>query len=273
MTKKSSQIFLSTLIILIGSTCVYAQVLTDTTLNQVIRVEGTVYSLGDSLPLTTGSIIRPRASLLFDSPSSRIILITSQNKLVEAFPDQSGTRLNMMPILSKYSTRNGTILSYISFVKFLEGRDWLVLGDSVRLEVGREEFIMDEDHFFFIRYQIKGDSLPINKKLSHQDQQVLFSKQEIFQVDGQPIASDSTGKHQLFYYDAVSPASTLINTIRLIFPDEKLLKKEVEAIIRYLGIAYPNEEKVQVIENYLFEVYGIPVKENLGEWLQLHFKL
>ena len=268
------QCFLFVALFLLGSPAI-AQVIVDTTFNRVIRIEGEVYSSNKGMDMNLESVggFSPGTPLRFGSTDSRIIFISPEKELLMAIPNEDMSGYTTVPIRSKYNTRPGKILSYIAFVKFLEGRDWLVLGDSVHLEVGKEEFPLSEDHFFFIRYQLQGDSLPVNKRLSHQGQQVLFSKQGIFQVDDQPAPIDSTYGHQLFYYDALKPASTLIHSIRLIFPDERRLRAEVAGIIRYLGIAYPKEEKIRAIQNYLFEVYGTPEKENLQEWLKRHFNL
>lgn len=269
---KKRNIVLSLFFLIVGLQA-SAQVFIDSTLNRVIRIEGRVTNQNKGMALERGAAFLPGDQLRFATPDSRIFFISPEKELLMALPNEGLSGYTVEPVRSKYNTRPGKILTYIAFVKFLEGRKWLVLGGSVQLEVGREEFPLDDNHFFFIRYNLEGEANAVNKKLSHQGQLVLFSKQEIYQVDGKPVMVEKTRGHELLYYNALKPKSTTINTIRLVFPDEEVIRQEVEGLIRYLGEGFPDEDKVPVIENFLFEAYGTPEKENLKEWLKLHFKL
>ena len=145
--------------------------------------------------------------------------------------------------------------------------DYLIL-DEVVLELGKENFPMDESHFFYLSYEFSGEK--IRKKLDYSESnQLILSKDEIFKIDGEPIAVQNVGM-ALYYREGET--STKVSEFKPVFPNLLELKDEVEIIID--EFAYNDAElKVQEITAYLTEFYGKPQKENLNQWLNKNFSL
>ena len=239
---------------------------------QVIMLKGTVTNRRTGLALKPKTIIRRDDPLQFSSAGNRLALIDERKNTFIGRPKSNLTQYDLQPIQAKFNTRPGKILNYIAFVKYLEGRDFLVLGGKAGIEVGPEEFPMNQDHFFYIQYAWTGDPKPVNKRLSYDGTVLFFDRTEIFRVDDRPIDPSQTSHFKLFYYDDVEKTSTLINTFTIVFPDETEVQAAVQVLIDHFGTA-DRTALVNAIESFLFEEYGVPEKQNLTEWLQKNFGL
>lgn len=239
---------------------------------QVLMVKGAVTNRRNGQVLKQKSILNQKDPLQFSQPGNRLALIDERKQGFIARPRSDLRQYDLQPFRAKFDTRPGKILNYIAFVKYLEGRDFLVLGGKAGIEVGREEFPMDQDHFFYIQYNWTGDPEPVNKKLSHEDATLYFDRSEIYQIDNRPVDPSETQDFKLFYYDAVQQKSTLINSFAIVFPDEPEVRTAVQILIDHFGTA-DRTALLNAIENFLIEEYGVPEKQNLAEWLRQNFGL
>ena len=145
--------------------------------------------------------------------------------------------------------------------------DYLIL-DEVVLELGKENFPMDESHFFYLSYEFNGEK--IRKKLEYSESnQLIIAKDEIFKIDGEPIAVQN---REMALYYREGETSTKVSEFKPVFPNLQELKDEVEIIIDEFADK-DAEVKVQEIMAYLTEFYGKPQKENLNKWLDKNFSL
>jgi hypothetical protein len=241
---------------------------------QVIKVRGQIQNLTQKYPLIVKQRFSPRDQLQFSSQTDRLAVIDEARitYIIKPHPDLKS--YDIEPIRAKYNTRPGEILTYISFVKYLEGKDFLVLSDQVKLKIEAPDLPIDNEHFFFIRYKLEDETKPINKKLRSEENQIIISKAELFKVDDKAVSPESASDFELFYYNSAESKSLKINTLSLVFPDKTSLKEELEIIISSFGdIENQKETLRKAIENYLMEVYGVPEKENLDQWLKGEYGL
>ena len=235
---------------------------------QVIKVRGKVQNVTKNDLLIVKKHFSSEDKLRFSSQEDRLAVIDEALRTYIVKPHRNLSNYDLEPIRAKYNTRPGEILTYIAFVKYLEGKDFLILSDQVKLKIEAPDLQLDEKHFFYIRYKLQGQESPVNKKLSSEDNQIIISKSALFQVDGQTISPESASDFELFYYNSAESKSLKINNLSLVFPDKTILKEEVDVIIASFGDDLENREELRkAIENYLMEVYGVPEKENLDEWL------
>ncbi|MEZ5045246.1 MAG: hypothetical protein R2828_35455 [Saprospiraceae bacterium] len=238
---------------------------------QVIKVKGHIVNKRTGEQLITKSQFSSEDELTFLSDEDRLALIDEHKRSFIARPKNNEKGYSLQPIRSKLGTRPGKILSYIEFVEYLNGRDFLILGGQATLEINATDLQPDETHFFYIRYRLEGEAEPVNKKLPFQGNRVILSKQDLFTVDAQSVSPAKASNFQLFFYDSEQKKSLKINDLRLVFPDEEGLTAEIE-VIRSSFKASENQEGAlkKAIENYLIEVYGVPEKGNLDRWLRKH---
>lgn len=241
---------------------------------QVIKVKGTITNISNGQSLATNSRFSAEDTLQFSTDGDRLAVIDERRQSYIARPAESDLGYQLEPIRAKFNTRPGKILTYIEFKEYLENRDFLVLGEKAELKIEAENFPIDDDHFFFIRYRLEGEAQPINKKLPSEGQKAIINKKKLFQVDGQAIPPEKTSQFQLYYHNSQEKKSLKISEMRLIFPDETSLRQEIEVIRSSYGTSKTNRPKLRkAIENYLLEVYGLPEPENLERWLKRHYDL
>lgn len=237
---------------------------------QVVKVKGNVTNLTTGKSLLAKSHFSSEDQLAFSSPADRLALIDAAKRTYIARPNADQRTYVLNPIRNKFDTRPGEILSYMQFVKYLDNRDFVILGDQTSIRIVAPELKPTPDRFYFIRYQLKEETVPINKKLKTVGEQIIISKSALFKIEGKAVAMDLAYGFELFYYDAGKEESLKINDIHLIFPDEKSLLTELSLLQAAFGDTSPEKLK-QILHNYLLEVYGVPEEENWQAWLLKHF--
>lgn len=241
---------------------------------QVISVKGRVVNQTSGKALLRRDIFRRTDSLTFESDADRLALIDHRQRSFIANPDKkapSGYRLE--PLQARANTRPGKILNYLAFRQFLEGRRLLAIGDTMTLEISDEAFAMNNDSFFYMQYQWTGDQNPVNKRLAFSGPLLIFDKNTLFSVDGQPIDPAETSAYTLYYYNSLAGTSTLINTFNLVFCDESTLRAEIDVIIGNFAPDVPEEQSRNAAIQYIENEYGEPVRSDLDLWLRRHWGL
>lgn len=241
---------------------------------QVIKVKGNIYNVTQDSPLMTKQRFSSEDELKFSSLEDRIAVIDETKKTYIVQPKRDLKTYSLDPIRAKFNTRPGEILTYIAFVKYLEGRAFLILGDKVKLKIEAPDLHLDDQHFFYIRYKLEGENEAINKKLPFEENNIIISKSELFKVDGRSVPSEQASAFKLFYYNSEEVKSLKINDLFLVFPDEEQLKTEVGILQASYGNTEAEQQELKkAIENYLLQVYGVPEAENLKEWLKNEYDL
>lgn len=237
---------------------------------QIVHVEGTVKDKQSQKELQRESTFDDLKDLAF-SKDVDLIVMDEEGQNFRLKLNETDSTYALQPLPTKIGLRPGKILNYLAFQQFLEGRELVVLGDSLHLEIGKEAFPLDDHHFFYIEYQWKGDSIP--KKLAHQGNTILIEKTALFKVDGKPIDPEETSHFSFHYYNQKTQESLLINDFQLIFPDEEQLLSELQLLQkRYATNGKTKAEQYELFEQYIIAVYGVPQKENLMDWLNSFIK-
>lgn len=152
--------------------------------HEVIYVKGTVKAPKTNQPLKKGSTFSARYKDQLSFTGKRDCLITleqskNKNYVVRPHPTQDKVILQLIPYQVK--TRPGYILSGVDLVNYLnEGGNYLVIGKSTYIPVNPNGFVMNQDTFFYLRYDYQG--IPINKKLPISKEGLLLHRDSLFQA-------------------------------------------------------------------------------------------
>lgn len=241
---------------------------------EVVMVNGIVTNNRNLEQLQVGSQFAERDQLHFSGIEDRLVLIDQSSNIFIAAPEKGLDHYKLEAINTATSTREGKITSYLGFVNYLHERKLLVLGGKAVLELSADAFPMDDQHFFYIEYSLANDPESVNKILAYEENYLIFSQYEIFQVDGSRVDPNHTSNHTLFYYNEKEETSLKINKIQLVFPDDEELKKQIGVLVNHFGKSPLQQESLmKAIEGFLFNSYGVPDKEDLAKWLLTNFEI
>jgi hypothetical protein len=236
---------------------------------KVIKVNGTILIKSKGTSLETGTSFSEKEDLLFRTEDATASVINSKRGrliLTNSNHNLSDSKSNFLPPMYNISSRGGSLINMIDLQNHFSGK-YVILGKE-KIELNRNNFPMDNDHFFYLSYIYKGEE--INKKLSFSDDTLIIDKNSLYTVDGNPIPSPDNTKIKLFYRN--SNESVRINEFDLIFPDTKQLKNEVGIILDEIK-SKSFKDKLNEVDSYINEFYGKIYREELAVWLQKNFGL
>lgn len=236
---------------------------------RVIKVNGSILLKTKGISLETGTVFSEKEDLLFRTEDATAAVINSQRGrliLTNKNHDLSTASSNYLPSMYNISSRGGSLVNLLDLQNLFSGK-YVVLGRET-IELDKNNFPMDKDHFFFLRYIYKGEE--INKKLDYSGDSLVIDKKSLYTVDGNPIPSPDNTSIRLFYHKGTE--SVLISGFDLIFPDIMQLKKEIKVILDAIKDK-TSSEKTGEVNSYLNEFYGKVYRENLISWLGTNFGL
>ncbi len=231
---------------------------------KVIKVNGKIIFQKTNSDMKQGDTYIEGTPLKFQTQESRAAVVSNAKGRCVISPSSKGDA-KILPAANNVSSRSGALINLIDIQNHLSG-DLLVIG-KMELEIGEQAFPQNDKNFFYLTYSHEGEL--IRKKLNNNGNKVIFDKDEIFKVDGNPIAVEK--KEMTLYYRDGSD-SKKVSTFSPIFPNETELKSEVEIILsEYKDKS--NDVKVEEVTAYLNQFYGKTTKDNLLVWLKEEFRL
>ncbi len=256
-------LLLNTLLSLFGEAD--ARKLAESDKYKVIKVDGRIIFQRTKADMKIGDIFVSGTELSFTSPQSRAAVISSlKGRFVLSASEKGQTKI--LPAANNISSRSGALINLVDLQNHFSG-DYLVL-DQAKLEIGQENFPMNETNFFYLSYEYNGEK--IRKKLNYEEGNLLvLSKDEIYKIDGEPISVQVMG--MALYYRS-GETSTKISEFKPVFPNLDELKDEVRIILDEFSDK-STDVQIQEVTAYLAEFYGKPQRENLGAWLEINFGL
>lgn len=252
---------------------IFMFILTDATFSQtdfrVIKVNGSIVLKTKGISLETGTVFSDKEDLLFRSEDATAAVINSQKGrlvLTSKNHDLSAARPNDLPSMYNISSRGSSLLTLNDLSNHFSGK-YVVL-DKQAIQINRNAYPMDREHFFFLRYTYKGEE--INKKLAFSDDTLIIDKKSLFTIDGNPIPGPENTSIKIFYRKGTE--SVFINQFDLIFPDMNQLGKETKTILDEIK-EKPVKAKAEEVDSYIAEFYGKVYSRNLIDWLNKNFGL
>ena len=237
----------------------------------VVKVNGAVLTMPDSIRLGIEDEWNTHAPISFSSKEDYLIVVDKKKQEpYKIVPQEDLKSHRIFPSKVLTNTRPGIINNYAQLRSWLYQRRFLALGPYTEIAIGNGEFEVDTDHFFILRYEFhqQDRTEEINKKLYFKNHKLFFSKSEIFKVDGNSIAMENTSNFHLYFYDRVTEEALKIGPIHLFWIDEAQLKAELAIILStFTG---KKKDLYQQIRTYIHLTYGEPETQNLNHWLKTH---
>ncbi len=235
---------------------------------RVIKVHGQIQYIRTGANMVRGDIFPEDEDLSFVTPVSRAAVINPTKGRFILSPDtdsqSSGAKSNFLPAMNNISTRGGLLNSLNDLQdQFSEA---IAVIHKASWHINPYEFPMNDHNFFYLTCMHEGKS--INKKLSFEENSLLFIRQEILQVDDQAIATYDTPNAIMYYYGPDGPL--YISSFNLNFPDINLLTEETRIIIdEFTESGYT--QMVNELSGYVFEFYGKPDKQDIMFFMKEQF--
>ena len=232
---------------------------------KVIKINGQILFVKTGNNMKRGDVFSSGIPLKFITYNSRAAVMSQSTRFI--LQANAKGKVKILPATSNVTSRAGALINLVDLQNHFSGK--YLIFDNEKLQIGKEAFPMNEKHFFYVKYDYKGET--IAKQLSFEDNYLLIKKEELFKVDGKSIPVDEK-EMTLFYRDNETKKSYKINTFTPVFPDLDELKNEVKILVDELGEC-TSETKISQITAYVNDFYGKPQKDNLMNWLEQEFNL
>jgi hypothetical protein len=219
---------------------------------QVIRVDGRIIFVKSGKDMSRGDEFAENEKLDFKTKESRAAVMSKAGSRKILTPSVSPGKAELLPAMNNVASRSGAMLNAIDLRNHFSGN--YLLFERNTFKVNSSAFPMNENQFFYMRYEYQGETIP--KKLTYAGDTLVILASELFKVDGKPIEPAAVRNMTLLYRDG-SKSSTIAE-FNHILPNFNELKEELLII----GI-----DKSDDVAAYLTEFYGKCSKENLTFWL------
>jgi hypothetical protein len=237
---------------------------------RVIKVNGSIIYVRTGNNMTQGDVFTEDEDLSFQTSNSRAAVINPSSGRFILSPDNyenlSSAKSNFLPAMSNLSTRGG-IINNMTDLQNQFSDDMVILCEA-GYYLNPYKFPMNENQFFFLKYEYKGEE--INKKLKFEQNKLKFSREEILKIDEMPIKEIDNPDIGFYYYN--NGAAEYISDFRLVLPNLEQLNTELQIILdESPGKSF--NQKVNDVSGYLFEFYGKPDKQDVINHLEKVFGL
>lgn len=233
---------------------------------KVIKVNGRIQYVRTGDNMTMGDVFSDGESLNFDGPNSRAAVINPEKGRLILSPESenrlTGVTTHFLPAMSNISTRGGSLNSLNDIQDYFSGSVAII--NEAGWYINPYQFPMDEDRFFYLQYEYKGEY--VTTKLKSDEDRLVFSREDILKVDDKPIPGLNNPQVTLYFYSPDN-GSQYVSSFKLVFPDIKQLRTEAAIILEgYIGQEY--NRKLNELSGYIFEFYGKPDKEDVMHFLE-----
>jgi len=232
---------------------------------KVIRVNGKIKFVKTQEEMKRGDSYITGTPIDFLTKGAMAAVINGNSRMILKGSEKG--RVRILPATSNTTSRAGALINKIDLMAHFQGR--YLIFDEEKLKIGKEAYPMNDNFFFFLRYEHNKEL--IDKKLGHSNNYLIINKDDLFKIDGKNIGVEEK-EMTLYYYDLKNKRSEKISAFTPVFPDLEVLELEVNDLLG-LYKARTDNFKIEEITSYLNEFYGRPQKDNLSTWLFNTFKL
>ncbi len=231
---------------------------------KVVTVKGEILFAKSGENMKRGDLYLQGTALNFKTNDSRASIVNEKKGRFVLSGNNRG-KLNILPSSNNIATRAGALINIVDLKNHFDGR-YLVL-NRMEVQIGSKAFPMDEENYFYVKYKHDGEVIP--KKLRFEGDYLIWDRDELFKIDGNPIGVEE--KEMTLYYRGIDK-TLKINKFTPVFPEMEELKEEVGVLLSAM-IKSTDEEKINEIKSFLNDFYGKPYEPNLNNWLKVEFEL
>ncbi|MEZ4941902.1 MAG: hypothetical protein R3D58_13570 [Saprospiraceae bacterium] len=230
----------------------------------VVKPKGKITLKSGKRQLRTGDTFKA-GPLKFSTPKDFLVVLDETAATFLLYPADSSLKKYVVKPLPPVGLKPGDIiLTDLQLREFLKENDsLLLLNGTYSLILGKTEFPMNKDSFFYMKYIWKGDT--VLKKLDYREDTLIINSETLYQVYEHPIDPlEVSAQYYLRYYTAAKKESVAypekMRPIYIIRPDETALAEEVNILLQATK-AQPMKVRTLVVRSYLSAFYGMP-----GDW-------
>ena len=240
----------------------------------VLKVKGTIILESTGEKLVKDTKVCSLDEISFGSKDAVAILYNSSNG-----------RFTLKPDKSSQSELSGVIKTAVANALSTSRANADTRGDEYDIKkiikdpfyvIGSNEFFPDPDdyplnvkNYFFIKYDYSGKT--ITSRLNNTQNSFILDFNSVFNADDNPIDQSEVENVTLYYFNE---KEIPVKTFSLIFPDTTAVINELSPFISELKASgKTNEEIVNEILYYMYDVYGAVSPENLRKWVSKHFNI
>ncbi len=235
---------------------------------KVIKVDGSIQYVRTGSQMELGDVFTDNEALSFGTPNARAAVINPQKGRFILTPQSasqlSGAKSNFLPAMSNLSTRGGFLSTMNDIANQFSGP--IVLLYEASWSLYPYQFPMDDQRYFYLLLRYNGKT--VIKKLLSRDNNLIFSRKDILNVEGKPISGFDKPAASLYYDGQNGPI--FISSFELVLPDLKTLRQEAGIILDELSSEDYNR-KTNEVSGYLFDFYGKPDKKDVMLFLDKDF--
>lgn len=228
-----------------------------------IKVNGVLLKSGDKI--STGDKIS------FTDPASKAIVISAKRGQLILQKDQVITEneleLKLAALVqpkSNYLATRGLVTNETELVHYFDSPHVIV--DSLKLSLLGNQFKMNDEEFYFIRFKYKGEV--ISKKLTSIKKDGLdlfFNKKTLLQVDGATVDTSEITEMQFVHFNVTTKALRVLHeNINFVFVSEEELKKDLAIILPHIA----EKNHVMEVKTFIDIVYGAIEQEQVQALLK-----
>ncbi len=248
--------------LILSGTIVWAQ---SSTYN-VIKVNGEIFNVTQSLQLSQGNSLYAQDELNFKSNSFAYVISDAQKKYMLRTPNIesadgdifANAELALSPIRSRgqLSTRAAMSETGVKDFKTYLGIDnFNVVGPVLEIRMDSGMYPLSNEDFFVFHYTINNRK--VSKKVAFTNQTLRIERDKLLVSQGDTLKSDTIPKLSVYKYQPATESSELITEINLCFIDADELKKELETIVPVVkSQGLPVHEIKAYLLQYVFDIYG-----------------
>lgn len=238
----------------------------------IVKVMGAIHV--NSVPLKAGDKISTGDKISFLDPLAKAIVISPKRGQLILQKDEvaanSELELKLAALVepkSNYLATRGLVTNENELIHYFDAPHVIV--DSLKLKLLGNQFKMDEEEFYFIRFKYKNEF--ISKKLPSINKEGLslfFSKKDLLQVDGVAVDISEISEMQFVHFNASTKSLRILHeNISFIFVSEEELKKDLAIILPHIA----EKDQIMEVKTFIDIVYGAIEQEQV-EALLLRLK-
>ncbi len=263
--------------------CVYAQLIFAQQEFIVLATKGTIIKSPSNQVLKPGDKIKGIDHLIFGSPdaAAEVISRTEGRRVLKQKKQVSSDIFKKFEVLVQdylqlskgyMDSRGGDLCSKIDFQNYFSRDTLLIIGDTCAITICKNSFLMSDTTFFYIEYKYQGKL--IAKKLEYDKDKLKLIRSKLFIAKDSTIDKDKVSDYTLYFYHVNNSQSEEICNLNPCFISGSELKQTIETYLTCLK----NEKLTQndnesEIKSLIYDLYGIPDKEVLTDWLEKNIKL
>lgn len=231
-------------------------------LYSVIKVIGTIYSQDKDKNIDTGDEIDKNENFVFKTVDAKATVINPDlGRFIIQASAESDSKTDFIPPMSHQTRAFGDINNFKKY--FMDG---FAVVNECKVPISKNSFPQNDNNYFVVRYQLEDET--IERKLSHENNLLIFNKEEIFMQDCTLVQYPKDNLVSLYYYkNGTYKYQTDFN---LYFLNEELLKKEVTIILNSLK-EVDDKKKSKEITDYIIDFYANTEQNHIEEWLHNNF--